>query len=154
MKTNKQIFLAITFLFLCAGFASVNAQKVPPPYKVTAIKLVPFDQTTGKFQPEITATDDRAFFNELSLGVFVTVEISGESGNYTPNRKVEITVLEGKRVKAKRLEAVGIVGEDGKYYVPVYLDSALCDGLTVTARILGQKTVSTMKRTVSFMCGE
>ncbi len=154
MKLTGQLFIAVAFLFICADFASVNAQTAPPPYKITAIKLVPFDQTTGEFQTEITKTDERAFFNELSLGMFVTVEISGVSGNYAPGRKVEITVMEGKKLRSKKSEDVGIIGEGGKYFVPVYLNSAMCSEITVTAKIVGQKTASAMTRKASFMCGE
>lgn len=151
---NKQLFLTAALLFLCAGFISVNAQKVSPPYKITAIKLVPFEQMTGEFQPEITPTDERSFFNELSLGLFVTVEISGKSGEYVQGRRVDITVMEGKKLKLKKSEVVGIVGENGKYYVPLYLDSALCSEVTVTAKMFGQKTASTMTRKAGFICGE
>lgn len=154
MRTKKTLILTAAFLFLCLGFTAVNAQKAAAPYKISAIKIVPFDQSNGEFQAEITPTDDRVFFNEISLGFFVTVEVTGESGSFEAGRMVEVTVLEGKRQKAKKTEQIGLIGESGKFYIPVWLDSAICDELTIKARIVGQKTASTMTRKASFMCGE
>jgi hypothetical protein len=153
---TKLLLLTIAFLFVCGGFVSVNAQKPPTaaPYKITAVKMVPFDQASGKFQNEITPNDERSFFNELSLGLFITVEVTGEAGSFEAGRMVEVVVLEGKRQKAKKTEQIGLIGEGGKFYIPVWLDSALCDEVKITARIVGQKTVSTMTRKASFMCGE
>ncbi|HLM62614.1 MAG TPA: hypothetical protein VK308_17580 [Pyrinomonadaceae bacterium] len=154
MKTRQSLFIAIAFLFLCGGFASVNAQKAAAPYKITGVKLVPFDQQSGEFQAEITPTDERSFFNEISLGMFVTVEVTGEKGTFEAGRQVEVIVMEGKKQKAKKIEQIGLIGDGGKFYIPVWLDSALCDAVTVKARIIGQKTASTMTRKASFMCGE
>lgn len=154
MKTKQLFFTAIALLFLSAAITVVNAQKPAAPYKITAVKMTPFDQASGKFQDEITPNDERSFFNEISLAMLVTVEVSGETGTFEAGRKVEVTVMEGKRQKAKKIEQIGLIGDSGKFYIPVWLDSALCDSITVSARIVGQKTVSTMKRQASFMCGE
>ena len=156
MKTKQTLLLTTAFIFLCAGFASVNAQKPPTaaPYKITGIKIVPFDQMTGEFQTEITPTDERSFFNEISLRFLISVEVSGESGTFEAGRTVEIVVLEGKKQIMKKTEQIGLVGDGGKFYMPFWIDKPLCDELTVTARIVGQKTASVRKRKASFMCGE
>lgn len=154
MKTNQQIFSVIALVCLCAAFSSVNAQKSAAHYKITAIKIVPFNQQTGKFEAAITPTDERAFFNEIALGLFVTVEVTGETGTFEAGRTVEVVVMEGKKQKAKKTEQIGLIGDGGKFYIPVWLDSALCNEVKITARIVGQKTASTMTRKVSFMCGE
>lgn len=139
-------------LILCAGVVSVNAQKTAP-YKITAVKLVPFNQQTGKFEDEIKPNDERAFFNEIALGMFVVVEVSGATGTFEAGRTVQLTVMEGKKLKAKKSEQIGLIS-DGKFYIPMYLDSAFCSDVTVTAKIIGQTTASTMTRKASFLCGE
>jgi hypothetical protein len=151
---TKQLLLAVALSFACAAFVSVNAQKIAAPYKITAVKIVPFDQQTGKFQSEIMPTDERVFFNEMSLGLFVMVEITGEKETFEDGRTVEVLVMEGKKQKAKKTEQIGLIGEGGKFYIPVWLDSALCSEVKITARIVGQKTASTMTRKAAFMCGE
>ncbi len=152
MKIKQSLLLMFAALVLCAGVVSVNAQKTAP-YKITAVKLVPYNQQTGKFEDEIKPQDERAFFNEIALGMFVVVEVSGATGTFEAGRTVQITVMEGKRLKAKKSEQIGLIS-DGKFYIPMYLDSAFCSDVTVTAKISGQTTASTMTRKASFLCGE
>jgi hypothetical protein len=153
-KTNQILFSA--FLMLFAGAISVAAQapKPPPAYKISAIKIVPFDEASGAFAEEIKADEERSFFNDLSISLFVTIEIAGEAGSFADGRKIEVTVTEGRRVKAKKLAQIGLIGEGGKYHFPIFLESAMCDRIKITARVVGQRTASTMTRTVPFMCGE
>lgn len=146
-----KILFPLIFLFILC--VSTNAQKVAD-YKITNMKIVPFEQTTGKFEDEITADDDRSFFNELGKGLFVTVEISGKAGDYEGKRSLQVTVLEGKRLKLKKVLMSGILNEQGKYYFPVWLEPALCDEITITATVVGQKTPAKITKKLPFMCGE
>lgn len=147
-------FIAIVFLLLVGGnFISARAQAAPP-FKVTAIKIVPFNQLTGEFEPEITPNDERPFFNDVALGLFVTVVISGKSETFLATRKIEITVLEGKTVRSKRISDASSVGADGKYYVPIFIESSFCSEVKITAKLIGQKSASTMTRKIPFTCGE
>jgi hypothetical protein len=152
MKIRQSLLLMFAAFILCAGVVSVNAQKTAP-YKITAVRLVPYNQQTGKFEDEIKPKDERAFFNEIALGMFVVVEVSGATGTFEAGRTVQITVTEGKKLKAKKSEQIGLIS-DGKFYIPMYLDSAFCSDVTVTAKILGQATASTITRKASFLCGE
>lgn len=153
MKTTKRLFLAIAFLFLCAGFASVKAQTAPP-FKISAIKIVPFEELTGEFGAEIKAKDKPEFFNEVSIGLLVTVEISGQTELSAEGRKLETTVLKGGKMLTKKLISIIGVGAGGKYYAPLYIDGGICEEITITAKIVGQKTASTMTRKIPFACGE
>lgn len=136
--------------------AAVYAQKPKPApdYKLTSIKIVPFDEATGKFEEEIVKGQERSFFNALSTSLFVTIEISGQAGSYETGRKIAISVTEGKRSKFAKTEQVGLIGSDGKYFVPVFLYSSMCSDVTIRARLVGQKTASSMTRKVAFLCGE
>lgn len=153
MKTKQSLLLIIAFLFLCGGTISARAQTAPP-FKVAAIKIVPFDQLTGEFEPEFKLKDERTFFDDVSLGLLITVVISGQSDTSAPGRKVETTVLKGGKVLTRKLNDVESVGAGGKFYIPVYIDSGICSEVSVTAKITGQKTASTMTRKVPFSCGE
>lgn len=139
------------------GITTVNAQRgepKAPAYKITNIKIVPFNEASGKFEDEITKGSDRSFFNDLSISLFVTFEVSGQAGSFESGRRIVINVKEGKKVKFTKTEQVGLIGSEGKYFVPVFLYSSMCDDVTITARLTGQKTTSTMTRKVPFLCGE
>lgn len=149
----KRIFPC--FLLLLLAFAvNINAQKASPDYKITNIKVVPFEQLSGEFEDEFTDSDDRSFFNELGKGLFVTVEITGKPGDYEGKRNLDVTVLEGKKIKLKKVMMSGILNENGKYYFGFYIEPALCDTVTITAKITGQKTPGTKSRKLPFLCGE
>jgi hypothetical protein len=150
---NIKLLLISAVLLLTFGAVFANAQAAPA-YKISKIKIVPFDEQKGAFQPEYTANDERSFFNDLSISLFVTVEISGQAGSFETGRKIEVTVMEGAKLKAKKSEQIGLLGDGGKYYFPVWLDSAMCSDVKITARIIGQKTASASSRTVPFLCGE
>jgi hypothetical protein len=135
------------------GCTAASAQKKAPDYKITAIHITPFDSNTGKFEDEITANSDRSFFNDLAISLLVVVEVAGQTGSFEAGRQAEITVMEGKKIKKKKVEQIGIPS-DGKFFVPVWLDSPMCSEVTVTARMIGQKTVSRTVRKVPFQCGE
>jgi hypothetical protein len=144
---------AAVAVLILIGCLAASAQKKTPDYKITAIHVTPFDSATGKFEDELTANSDRSFFNDLSISLLVVVEIAGESGSFVPGRSAEITVMEGKKLKKKKVEQIGIP-QDGKFFVPVWLDNSMCSGVTITARMIGQKTISRTVRKVPFICGE
>ena len=124
-------------------------------YKIADIVIKPYDEQTGQFQSEITANDTRSFFNDISISMLVVVEVSGTVGSFEGGRKLEITVMEGKRLKKKRFDQIGLIGDSGKYYVPVWLDSAMCSEVKISARIaVGKKFGPVVTRKVQFQCGE
>lgn len=153
MKNYKHLLL-LTLLFLTIGAAVADAQKKAADYKISKIRILPFDSQKGEFEAELKPGSDRSFFNDLAISLFVTVEISGEAGSFEEGRMIDIVVTEGKKQKAKKLEQIGLIGDGGKFYVPVWLDAAMCGDVKITARITGQKTASSATRTVPFVCGE
>lgn len=126
--------------------------KPPAPYKITAIKVVPFDEILGQFREPVDP--EQWFGNDLSMSLFVTIELTGDAGGYVPKRNVQITVREGKKVKLSRIAYPGVFSEQGKYYVPVWLYGSMCDIVKITASVTGQKPRSSLSRTVNFHCGE
>ncbi len=154
---NKYLWnFAVIIVITTFGNLLINAQQPPkaPDYKLSKIKIVPFDETEGKFLDEILPDSERSFFNDLSISLFVTFEISGEAGSFEAGRNINISVTEGKKTKFQKSEQIGLIGEGGKYFVPVFLYGSMCDEIKITARLSGQKTTSTLMRTVPFLCGE
>ncbi len=155
MNTNyRTLAAAITVVAAFGITAFAQKPKPAPDYKITAVKIVPFDEATGKFGDEIVKGSERAFFNDLSISLFVTVEISGQTGSFETGRNIAISVTEGKKSKFNKTQQVGLIGSDGKYFVPVFLYSSMCSDVTINARLSGQKTASSMTRKVPFLCGE
>ncbi len=152
----KLILFAFLILTFAANYATaqktvVNAQE----YKITNMKIVPFDSYKGEFQDEIKATGEQpTFFNDYAISLMVLVEITAGKGEYTAKQSVQINVTEGKKVKKTKTELIPPVDEGGKYYVPVWLDAGMCDTVKITAKITAQKTVSTTSRSLTFQCGE
>lgn len=151
---RKANLLLIVAMILALGATAALAQKKAPDYKITNIKIMPFDAATGAFEDELKPDSDRSFFNDLSISLLVLVEISGEAGSFESGRMVSFTATEGKKIKARKTEQVGLIGSGGKFYVPIWLDSAMCDTVKITARLSGQPTASSMTRSVPFLCGE
>lgn len=141
-------------LLLSISAIAAYAQKTPA-YKITDIIIKPYDEQTGQFQSEITANDTRSFFNDIQISMLVAVEVSGTAGSFEVGRKLEVTVMEGKKLKKKRFDQIGLIGSAGKYYVPVWLDGAMCSEVKITARIVvGKKFGPVVTRKVPFLCGE
>lgn len=149
----KIIVAAVFCLLLLCFSVPVSAQT--PAYKLTKISIMPFERKSGTLESEVRETDDRVFFNEISKNYLVIVEITGKAGSFEVGRKVEIIVTEGKKVKARKLEQIDLIGDDGKIYMPLWIDAPLCDTVSISARIVGQKTPSSLKKQLSaFQCGE
>lgn len=150
-RTTK--FTAFAALLIFAFVIGASAQKKAPDYKITAIHVTPFNGVTGEFDTKLGPDNERSFFNDLSTSLLVSVEVAGETGSFEAGRMVEVTVMEGKKLKKKKTEQIGVLHE-GKFFTPVWLDSSMCSEITITARLIGQKTVSKKTMKIPFMCGE
>lgn len=144
--------LVLTMLFAIGTFA----QKLPAaaPYSITAVNVTKFDKMSGEFGERMKADDAGNFLNELDLTFFVSVEVSGKDGDYAPGRRVQVTVTEGKRAARLTTVDIGVINQQGKYFVPVFLAGPFCSEVKISAKILGQKKQSSMTRKLVFDCGE
>jgi hypothetical protein len=92
-----------------------------------------------------------------STSVLVTVEVSGEYAAAS-TRRIEFTAryrpIDGRRERVVRRFAPIWIRESGKYVAGFWLDEAGCNPVRLTARIVGQKKSSLMKRVIRFGCGE
>ena len=145
-------YIALLILVLVVT-TSTFAQKVAP-YKITAVRILPFNEISGKFEDELAPDGNGGYFNDLSKSILALVEISGPAGEYVDRRRVSIHVTEGRKLKLAKIGYPGVLSETGKYYVPVWLYGSMCDKVTITATLTGQTKPSSMKRSLDFMCGE
>jgi hypothetical protein len=49
---------------------------------------------------------------------------------------------------------VGIYNERGKYYIPIWIYSAICQDTVIQARLLAQRDPSIIRKTITAHCGE
>lgn len=153
MKNSILLMIAMAVIFTLPSFATAQ-QKPVAPYEITKIHVVPFEESTGEFAQTMADDDLGQFFNDLSTSLLVKVEITGPAGEFVPGRHVSIRVTEGKKVKLAKTAYPGVLNENGKFYVPVWLYGSMCDKVTITASIVGQTKKSSKTRIVQFMCGE
>ncbi|MBP7281434.1 MAG: hypothetical protein KBA66_07660 [Leptospiraceae bacterium] len=125
-----------------------------PDYKISDIKIIPFESKTGEFQEQVKQNQPEPYSNAISTSFFVIVEISGKAGSYESKRKVEIQVLEGGRKKVNKVETNMLLGANGKFFIPLLLSPLICKDLKITANVLGQTKESSLTRTIPFRCGE
>lgn len=144
--------IALTLLILVTVTATF-AQKVAP-YKITAIRIMPFDEVTGQFRDTLAPDDTGGWGNDLSMSILAVIELAGTPGSFADKRTVSVRVMEGRKLKVAKTGYPGVFSESGRYYVPVWINGSVCDNVTITATMLGQTTKSSMTRKLSAHCGE
>lgn len=142
----------LMLLLLLFAF-TISADKIPD-YKISNIKIIPFEQKTGKFENEITTGDTKSFFNDLGKALFISLEITGKPGSYIGSRDLEVIVKEGKKIKFKKKFITGVLSNNGNFYYPLFIEGPICSDIVITAKILGQKNSSSFTKKVPFRCGE
>ena len=157
----KIIIRSLTVALILTTIASSTAvfaqkPKKAPDYSIGLIKVNAFDEAAGDLSdanPE--GGEVKSFFNDLSTSLFVWVAISGEAGSFEAGRMVSVTVWEGKKIKTTRNNVqIGLIGDKGVYFLPVYVYGPLCSEVKITAKITGQKTASSKTVKIPFECGE
>ncbi len=147
------IALFIAGLGITAAFAQIP--KKAANYSIPTIQVNAFDEAAGELSDAIPDKGEpKIFFNELSTSLFVWVVIQGEPGSFEAGRMANIVVMEGKKVKMTRNVQIGLIGDKGLYFIPVYVYGSLCRQVTITAKITGQKTRSLKSVKIPFQCGE
>ncbi|HKR02581.1 MAG TPA: hypothetical protein VJT09_18025 [Pyrinomonadaceae bacterium] len=153
----RQCLALLVLLAVCASAAYAQrrrgaASTAAPPSELTGMKVLPYDRGSDTFADDIAdSTEER--LNELDLSFLVKVEVTGKPGEYA-SRDVTVTVREGNKLILTRTTMVGIFNQSGKYYVPVWIYGPLCQPTTVQATLMGQRRPSTIRKRLSFQCGE
>ncbi|HUQ33955.1 MAG TPA: hypothetical protein VM095_17675 [Pyrinomonadaceae bacterium] len=147
----------LVLLALCCGAVDAQRRRAAaassgPPARLTAMRIIPYNEMSDTFADEVT-DQHNGFFNELDVSFLVKIEVTGKAGEYS-DRNVEITIRQGRKVTQTRVSMVGIYNEQGKYYVPYWIYSPICQDTVIQARLLGQRTPSILRKTITAHCGE
>ncbi len=153
--TSKTFALAVVIAGIGITTILAQAPKKAPDYSIPMIEVNAFDEAVGELSDAIPDKGEpKSFFNDLSTSLFVWVMIQGEPGSFEAGRMANIVVMEGKKIKMTRNVQIGLIGDKGLYFLPVYIYGPLCSQVTITARITGQKTRSLKSVKIPFQCGE
>lgn len=140
----------VTVMSFVSG-ASISGQ-TSQPFKITKLKIVNYNQYVHAFK-DVSDENDLEYWNALGTSVVVSAVVSAKRNTYVSGRKVEFKVYEGKNLIRTHSGDIGSFISDN-YYVPIMLYGPFCHPLTVEARILGQRQISTISKTLNFACGE
>lgn len=130
---------------------SVTGQTVQP-FKITELKVVNYNQYNHVFK-DVSEEENLEYWNALGTSVVVSAIVSAKPNTYVSGRRVEFKVYEGKKLIRTHSGEIGYFRSDN-YYVPIMLYGPFCQPLTIKARIIGQRQISTISRTLNFACGE
>lgn len=153
----RTLTIALMFTTIAASSAVFGQKpKKAADYEIGLIQVNAFDASTGDMSDAIPENaEPKSFFNDLSTSLFVWVAISGEAGSFEAGRMVSVTVWEGKKIKMTRNNVqVGLIGDKGVYFMPVFVYGPLCSEVKIAAKITGQKTASSKTVKIPFQCGE
>lgn len=127
-----------------------------------------FFENTGKFSPDVFSGEVNLWNTPIegasragaSESMLVTVEIKAEgAGWYPTGRRVELTARYriadrsgyGRPAFFRKTVKINI-GSDDKFFAAFWLYETGCHPVTLTARIVGQK--SSLRKTINLRCGE
>jgi len=152
--------------------SQLTAQTRVADYTITSIQAKLFYDNTGTFSRDVSETEmdplvvpsilwntpiEGASREGASTSVLVTVEVSGEYAA-AARRRIEFTArykpIDARRGVVVRQYAPIWIREQGKYVAGFWLNEAGCTPVQLSARILGQKKSSLMRKVIRFGCGE
>ena len=169
---KSEVLLVLLLLLCCTP--CLNAQTRVADYTITSIQAKLFYDNTGTFSRDVSESEaemDRFVVPSIlwntpmegsaregaSTSVLVTVEVSGEYAA-APLRRIEFTAryapIDAHRELVVRRFAPIWIREQGKYVAGFWLNEAGCNPVRLSARIVGQKKSSLMRRVIRFGCGE
>ena len=174
--TNLQsALLLILFLLTFSLSALTRASSVKvTPFKITAMKAMLFYEDKGTFSPDVSEFDTGPpyvppklwntpmQYENRSTSVLVIVEVTGDGGG-AAKRKLEFTARyipwerESREIVVRKAAPISIpikIDENDKYNAGFWLYETGCNPVKLTARIIGQREASTVKRVIKFGCGE
>ena len=163
----------LCLLIFCVAASPRRARARTEPCKITALKAMLFYDNKGTFSADVADAEGRAFTvpsilwntpiegasrEGASTSVLVTVEVTGDQESPS-TRKSEFTARyrplggSAREILARRLAPI-YIREGGKYIAGFWLYDTGCHPVKLSARIIGQREASMMKRIIRFGCGE
>jgi hypothetical protein len=143
------------------SFASpVRAQRNPPlPYTISALKALLFYEHTGTFSEDVLAEPKIVLRNRRtaqgrSTAILVVIELTGEPEAFDPQRKLVFAATDSHTLKFRKTYTVGLLSEEGKFFIGFWLYDTGCYPVTLTAHLTGQPSSDLIKQVINFSCGD
>jgi hypothetical protein len=170
MKNDVRRLTPVVMIFLLT--LPLVAQTRVADYTITSMQAKLFYDNTGTFSRDVSEASMDPFVvpsilwntpmegssrEGASTSVLVTVEVSGEY-EASAHRRIEFTaryrpIDTRKEIVVRRFAPV-FIRESGKYVAGFWLNETGCNPVKLTARIVGQRKASLIRRVIRFGCGE
>jgi hypothetical protein len=166
----RTTILAGLFLLIAANCQAQSADtaKHPQQLRLSGMRATLFYETSGTFSPDVFTNQVNLWNTPIegssragaSESMLITVEIKAEGPGWTPTgRTVQLTARyriadksgRGKPAFFSRTMKINVSSED-KFFAGFWLYETGCHPVTLTARIVGQKTW--LRKTIDLRCGE
>jgi hypothetical protein len=82
------------------------------------------------------------------------IEFTGEPETFDPQGKLVFAATDLHSLKFKKTSTVGILSEEGKFFIGFWLYNTGCYPVTLTARLTGQPSPVFIKQVINFSCGD
>jgi hypothetical protein len=170
--SQNLLFLPLLTLSLLSSATASNQQTSH--FKVAGMKAMLFYEDKGTFSADVSDVDNGPPYSpprlwntpiqyeNRSSSVLVTVEVAGEP-EAQPERRLEFTArylplgIRRREVVVRKIVTISIptkLNEKDNFHAGFWLYNVGCDPVRLTARIIGPRETSTMKRVIRFDCGE
>jgi hypothetical protein len=172
-KSPSALLLVLFVLALCFS-SSTRASNVAQPLKISLMKATLFYEATGTFSEDV-ADEDKGppyvppslwntpmQYESRSTSVLVVVEVTGEAG-LTPERRLEFIARyipwerESREIVVRKIVPISIpikTGGKDNFNAGFWLYETGCNPVKLSARIIGQRQSSTVRKVIKFGCGE
>ena len=171
-KSRNLLFLLLLIFSLLASDA--NSSQRPSQFKIVAMKAMLFYEDKGTFSEDISDADHGPpyspprlwntpiHYEDRASSVLVTIEVAGEP-EAQPERKLELIARyvplgkASREIVVRKIVTITIptkLHDKDSFHEGFWLYNTGCDPVRLTARIIGPRETSTMKRVIRFDCGE
>jgi hypothetical protein len=125
---------------------------------MTCVAL-PFYEHTGTFSQDILAEPKVVIRNRRaaqgrSTATLVVIELTGEPETFDPQRNLVFAATDSHTLQFKKTSTVGILREEGKFFMGFWLYDTDCYPVTLTARLTGQPRPAFIQQVIIFSCGD
>jgi hypothetical protein len=128
-------------------------------YAISALKARLFYEHTGTFSEDLLEEPKMVLRNRRtaqgrSTAILVVIELTGEPEAFDPQRKLVFAATDSHTLKFRKTYTVGILSEEGKFFIGFWLYDTGCYPVTLTAHLTGQPSSDLIKQVINFSCGD
>lgn len=157
---NHIAALLLGVLLGCLGPALAVDDDIPL-YNIEDIDAYLFYEDKGIFSVDLVDTPNLTLWN-VPIGegsaegpansMLVVITVSGPPDAETrPN--IVLDIREGEQTRLHKVQPVGLMSQEGRYYMPAFIENIGCQFISIGAAVEGEPASAT-STLIPFRCGE